>query len=113
VTPNPYYPGNPERDYPDYERRQAKVRITRVWTDDVSADQVTVHWTTDRPTIGTVEWGTDDFTERTDWPSAADTYHTVVLSDLEPGTEYRYRVLVRAPGGAAIWSPEMRVRTTD
>jgi hypothetical protein len=100
------------RDYPDqWERRQSDVRITRVWTEDVGSDRLTIHWTTDRPTVGLVEWGTTDFTDRSDWQMTADTYHTVVIEDLVPDTEYRFRVMARAAGGTGIWSPELRART--
>jgi hypothetical protein len=106
------------RDYPpeyndggEWQRRQAEARITRVWTDAVEADQLTIHWTTDRPTIGMVEWGATDFVERSEWQMTPDTYHSVVVSDLEPDTEYRFRVMARVTGGIGTWSPELRART--
>jgi hypothetical protein len=106
------------RDYPpeyndggQWQRRQAEARITRVWTDAVESDHLTIHWTTDRPTIGMVEWGTTDFVDRSEWQMTPDTYHSVVVEALEPDTEYRFRVMARVTGGAGAWSPEMRART--
>jgi hypothetical protein len=112
-TPYPDYRNDPGyRNDPDrYDRQRSAVQITRVWTDDVASDHLTVHWTTDRPTIGMVEWGTTDFRDHSDWEMTADTYHSVDVRDLEPDTEYRFRVLARQAGGAGVWSPELRART--
>lgn len=112
-TPNPYYPGYPgDWRSPDPDGRLRRdVTITRVWTTDVGSDHLTVHWTTDQPTVGLVEWGTADFDDHSDWEMTPDTYHTADVTDLAPDTEYRFRVLARARGGAGVWSPELRERT--
>jgi hypothetical protein len=106
-----YYPAPGYDPYPNDGARSA-AKITRVWTDGISADRFTVHWTTTAPTLGIVEWGTDNLVNRSAWQSPADTYHSYTLTGLTPATEYHYRVTTRAANGTAVRSPEMRETTS-
>ena len=125
-TPTPGgtpYPDNGRYPYPDYRHypnpdygqypdgTQGEARITRVWTEAVGSDRFTVNWTTAMPTTGMVQWGTDGYRERSDWQFPADSVHSYTVTDLEPGTGYRFRVLSRYNGGGTVMSPEMRVTT--
>lgn len=120
--PNPSYPDrrydpNPRYRNPDYgylppeHRYQDDVRVTRTWTDDVSADSLTVYWTTNVAARGMVAWRKDGERQYSPWQYPADVFHSYTIRDLEPDTTYWYRVVVRTDAGATVSSPEMSVRT--
>jgi hypothetical protein len=87
----------------------ANVQVT------VSGTSATLVWTTDRPCVGWVEYDTFGTQEILTsqrpaewWPAylhrsaatALGTSHTVTLQDLQPGTIYHYRIVVRGPAQA-------------
>ena len=70
------------------------------------ADEVTIVWLSDKPSVGWVELAPDDdtnfyATERPKYYDARNgvkntsTIHTVKIKGLKPGTNYRYRVFVQ------------------
>lgn len=81
----------------------------------VSGSSATITWTTDRPCTGWVEYDTFGTQEVYAaqrpagwWPAylyrspgtALGTSHTVTLGNLQPGTIYHYRIVVRGPAQA-------------
>ncbi len=73
---------------------------------NVTANEATLVFMSDKPSIGWVELAPDDgshfyaverprFYHTTDGVKQTETIHTVRLKNLKPGTRYRYRVLVQ------------------
>jgi hypothetical protein len=78
--------------------------VSSVQSSSITRSSATIDWTTDAPATTLVEYGT--FAANT-FHSALDTSlltdHRVVLTGLQPGTTYRFRVRsVTAEGGVAI-----------
>jgi predicted phosphodiesterase len=65
---------------------------------ELTADGVTVLWTTNHPCVGRIEYGIDDFaqtaqTVRHGLVKANTTHHAVRITGLKPGQKYRYRLV--------------------
>ncbi len=70
-----------------------------------------ITWTTDRPATSQVEWGTSpSYGNLTPLDSTAVTAHVVVLSDLQPDTDYHFRVRSKIDSQESI-SPDSAFRT--
>lgn len=89
-------------------------QIAEVTVSHITPSGATIGWTTDELAQGTVEYGatgaygssaaaTDDYAEE----------HSVALADLEPGTEYHFRVMVRDESGNGAVSPDELFTTSD
>ena len=74
--------------------------ISGVSASSVGVSEATIVWTTDRPALGTLEFGTTT-QYGSAWSSgtAPGQAHQAELTDLEPGTKYHYRVKARGNGG--------------
>ncbi|MDR2697375.1 MAG: hypothetical protein LBB40_02745, partial [Holophagales bacterium] len=62
---------------------------------ELTADGVTILWTTNQPCVGRVEYGTDELTKtaqtvRHGLISANTTHHAVRVTGLKPGQKYQY-----------------------
>jgi hypothetical protein len=105
--------------YPNWRPADVTVSATAPTISNVrvttSITSATITWTTDRPCIGWVEYDTFGNAEIYAgkrpagwWPTyacrtaatALGTSHTVTLQDLQPGTIYHYRIVVRGPAQA-------------
>lgn len=90
----------------------AKVSISNISVSDITEYSATVTWSTSQPTKGQVEYGTTTaYGTTTPLSTEPTTTHRVVLSKLQPGTTYHYRVRVEEQGGGAVLS-EDRTFTT-
>jgi hypothetical protein len=64
-----------------------------------------IRWQTDAPSIGQVEYGSDDsYGRTTEQQDALDGNHVHVLEGLEPDTTYHYRLVVRDWSGNEVMS---------
>jgi len=66
---------------------------------ELTADGVTIVWTTSRPSVGRVEYGVDELTKTAQTArhglfDADTTRHAVRISGLKPGQKYRYRLVI-------------------
>ncbi len=75
-------------------------------------DRLVVRWETNEPTTGVVEYGEDDDFGQIALSDEEGRVHTVVLTDLEPGTRYRFRVSITdISGNGPVASKVERART--
>jgi len=63
------------------------------------ADQATLAWTTNLPTTGTVEYGSNSFTLQSVPVAGNQSNHQLVLQGLQPGSHYQYRITVVSGDG--------------
>ena len=61
---------------------------------DIGSNRAAVIWSTDEPAYGRVEYGTTSLLDRVVESPAALSDHRLILEDLLPETEYRFRVLI-------------------
>ncbi len=62
------------------------------YVQNVSASSSVIAWTSDEPNVGSVEYGETPELGRIELDAQFDRRHAVVLSDLNPGSTYHYRV---------------------
>jgi|GEM_PF-4775226 len=88
---------------------------------EATANTATLVWTTDELTSAVVEYGTGDFNAGRIEQGALEQTHTVTLTGLLPGTEYRYRITSRDREGNGVTtdptitipSPRTRLRSLN
>ena len=78
--------------------------ISDVHTDGINSDSAIVHWVTDEPADGQVEYGTTPaYGQQTPIDPDLDLIHAIPLNSLAPDTTYHYRVKSRdAAGNLAV-----------
>jgi hypothetical protein len=84
-----------------FEAAVSAPAISEVRADFITNASCNICWTTDQPATSRVEYwkaGTGN-TVATPEDGGLVTSHTIVLSGLDPGTPYRYRVISRDGGG--------------
>ncbi len=83
----------------------APPEISQVSAADVSASEATISWATDELAQGKIEYGkTAGYGTATPLATDYATEHSVSLSNLEPDTEYHYRVVARDESGNEAFS---------
>jgi hypothetical protein len=71
-----------------------------------------VSWSTDKPTTGSVVWGTSSaYGSGPVVSSTAATSHSVTLSGLDPATVYRYQITATDTSGNSVVTPEATFTT--
>jgi hypothetical protein len=77
--------------------------ISAITSSGVTANSVTIAWTTDQLSSSQVEYGTTtSYGSLSTLNSALVTAHSVTLTGLAPGTTYNYAVMSATSGGATI-----------
>ena len=83
-----------------------------IQTVGVSSSQATIEWSTDQPTDGLVEYGTDTTYGRTTaLQTALTSAHQQILTDLQAGQLMHYRVTSRNAAGLSTASADMTFTT--
>jgi len=72
------------------------------WLMDVGPTQITVAWTTLRPTLGKIRYASETGRPATAAESSATTDHRMLLSSLSAGTRYRFAVLGDGPASGSF-----------
>jgi Bacterial Ig-like domain (group 3)/FG-GAP-like repeat/Fibronectin type III domain len=67
--------------------------VSGVTASNIGSNSATIHWTSNVPTIGYVQYGTaSTLNQQTPWNNQQSTKHSVVVTGLTPGVAYNYRV---------------------
>ena len=75
-------------------------------------DSAVVSWSTDKPTTGSVVWGTSSAYGSTPVVSStAATSHSVTLSGLDPATVYHYQITATDTSGNSVVTPDATFTT--
>jgi hypothetical protein len=92
--------------------------ITELGISDVTETSSVITWTTDEPSYGSLAywWGTTFWNESAhafvDAPGLSEK-HTIILTGLEEGTTYHFRVKVIDESENRAWSPEIFFATPE
>lgn len=74
--------------------------ILSIEVSSVSHTEATISWTTDEPTDGQIEYGTSvNYGSFSEIYGTFSTKHSITLSNLDPNTEYHYRIRTRDEAG--------------
>ncbi|MFA6001736.1 MAG: DNRLRE domain-containing protein, partial [Thermoleophilia bacterium] len=89
--------------------------ISGVLTNSITSSSATVTWNTDEVTDSQVEYGTSpgDYTNSTTLDPALVTSHNQALANLNPSTDYYYRVRSNDRTGHTTYSSEYTLRTAN
>lgn len=78
--------------FKNYPKSTGSPVISNVTASNIGYDRATITWTTDVPATSRVDYGIGSFDESTPLDPALVTNHSVTVTGLAEGTEYRYRV---------------------
>jgi hypothetical protein len=91
----------------------APIKFLTISLSNVSNTSVTVNWTTDKPTTGSIEYGSDFTLENSGSESEWTANHVTYLSGLIPSTVYRYRLTAIDSDNNHVTSSVLKFRTSD
>jgi hypothetical protein len=92
--------GNVESNTLTFTSDMTAPTISDVSVSAIGTSTATINWTTDEPTTGTVNYGTDStYGASTTVEDTASTTHSIQLSDLDEGTVYHYQISQTNAGG--------------
>ena len=87
--------------------------IINISISNITASEATISWTTDELAQGNVEYGlTPEYGSATPLASDYNTSHSALLSNLDPGTEYHYRIVAQDESSNEAVSPD-EIFTTE
>ena len=89
------------------------INFTQITLSSLSNDSVTINWNTDKPTTGSVDYGTGSATQLNSQELSMSTDHKTRLTGLSPSTVYSYRVTARDAGGNQASSSLLMFKTTS
>ncbi|HEX2520816.1 MAG TPA: fibronectin type III domain-containing protein [Terriglobia bacterium] len=91
----------------------APIKFLRISLSNVSNTSVTINWTTDQPTTGSIEYGPDFSFANSGSESTSTADHVTYLSGLIPSTVYRYRLTAIDSSNNIVTSAVLMFRTSD
>jgi hypothetical protein len=91
----------------------APIKFLTISLSNVSNTSVTINWTTDQPTTGSIEYGPDFSLANSGSESEWTANHVTYLSGLIPSTVYRYRLTAIDSSNNHVTSGVLMFRTSD
>lgn len=89
-------------------------QISQVSVSNITTSEATISWTTDEPAQGNVGYGlTEEYGSSTPLTDDYSTEHSVIVSNLEPSTNYHFHVTVQDESGNQSVSPDETFTTSD